>query len=222
MKLNNFYDRIFVIHWKPLKERKEYLLNKFKELDISEKVEWVEQYETERDLLKENNPFNINSKILAVNLSHIFCYKEQLRKKYKNILIFEDDVDFGYIDVIKYLNQAAEEFENLDGDMAFLSTCCGLKVEKINPPQLLYYDASYVTRCCGAYIVNERCVDKLIKSVLNLHAIDRVLNAVIPLLNIRCLWSGLPLRQGSETGKYKSVLIQIRDENGNYINEQPI
>lgn len=42
---------------------------------------------------------------------------------------------------------------------------------------------------------------------------------VIPYLDIRCLWSGLELKQGSETGKYPSASVNIRDKFGNYKNE---
>jgi GR25 family glycosyltransferase involved in LPS biosynthesis len=216
MKISNFYEKIYVIHWKPLKERKEYLEKIFKQLELTKLVTWVDQYETNKDVKHVKNPFNLNSKLLMVNMSHLYCYKDQLKHGYKNILILEDDVDFENLNIITYLNQSAEEFIELDGDIAFLSTCCGLNVKNIKPPQLLYYDPNYITRCCGAYIVNKRCVEKLIECVINCHAIDRMLNSLIPLINVRCLWSGYPIKQGSETGKYNSALLDIRDSNGNY------
>ena len=54
MKLVSFYNKIYVIHWKILKERKEYLLSKFKEFEISHLVEWVELYQDERPDLQRN------------------------------------------------------------------------------------------------------------------------------------------------------------------------
>jgi hypothetical protein len=60
MKLVSFYNKIYVIHWKILKERKEYLLSKFKEFEISHLVEWVELYQDEKSLEKIKNPFDIN------------------------------------------------------------------------------------------------------------------------------------------------------------------
>jgi GR25 family glycosyltransferase involved in LPS biosynthesis len=216
MKLDSFYEKIYIIHWKPLKERREYLNSIFKQYNLKNLIHWVDQYETLDDIKNIKNVFNLNPKVLMVNLSHLFCYNDQIKNNYENVLILEDDVDFEHLDVISYLNQASEEFKNLDGDIAFLSTCCGLKVEKVTPPQLLYYNKNYITRCCGAYIVNKRCVEKLSKCVINCHAIDRILNALIPLIDVRCLWSGLPLKQGSETGKYASALLNIRDSSGNY------
>lgn len=216
MSLDSFYDKIYVIHWKPLKDRKEYLLSKFKEFGITDKVEWVDQYETENDVKDIPNPFNLNKKILAVNASHLYCYKEQLKNQYKHILILEDDIDFEYIDLIKFLNQSADEFVKLDGDLAFLSSCCGLNVYNAKPPDLLYYNPEFITRCTGAYIVNLRCVEKMIASIVNFHAIDRVLNFMIPHMKLRVLWSGLYLKQGSENGKYQSTMVEIRDKDGNY------
>lgn len=214
--LSDFYSKIYIIHWKPLKERKEYLLSKFKEFNLLDKVEWVDQYETEDDIKDIPNPFNLNKKVLAVNLSHLYCYKEQIKHNYKHVLILEDDIDFEYIDIVKYLNKAAEEFPKLDGDIAFLSSCCNQEVYKPNPLYLLYYNPIYATRCMGAYIVNLRCCEKLIASLVHFHAIDRVLNHMIPQINIKCLWSGLYLKQGSESGKYKSTMLEIRDKDGNY------
>jgi len=216
MKIDDFYEKIYVIHWKPLKERKKYLTQIFKDLNVSEKVIWVDQYENKNDLKNIENVFDLPFKLLLVNMSHLFCYKDQHKNKYKNVLILEDDIDFGSLNIPVYLNQAAKEFQELDGDLAFLSTCCGLKVENSKPPKLLYYDKNYVTRCTGAYIVNLRCTEKLISSIINFHAIDRILNAIIPYMNIRVLWSAIPIRQGSETGKYTSSMIELRDLNGNY------
>jgi GR25 family glycosyltransferase involved in LPS biosynthesis len=219
MQLSSFYSKIYIIHWKPLKERKEYLVSMFKHFGIDDLVEWVDQYETEKDLINFQNPFNINKKILAINHSHIYCYKQQIQNNYKNILILEDDIDFETINLPLYLNQCADEFVELDGDIAFLSSCCGIKIENPTPPKLLYYNQSYVTRCMGAYITYIRCAEKLISLVnTNFHAIDRILNYILPHVDIRVLWSSVILKQGSETGKYKSSLMEIRDKFGNYVN----
>lgn len=215
-KLNKFYEKIYVIHYSKHVDRKKYLEEKFSEFDLMDKVEWVSLYETEEEQNKLKNPFNINKKVLAINMSHVYCYQQQLKKKYKNILIFEDDTDFEFIHLIRYLNQAAEEFIELDGDIAFLGSCCDLKPKEVKPPKLLYYDPSYGSKSCNAYIVNIRCTQKLIDCVINFHAIDIIFNLIIPYLNIKCLWSGLELKQGSENGKYQSSLLNIRDKEGNY------
>lgn len=217
MHITPFYEKIYVVHWKPLTGRKQYLLEKFKEYNLEDRVIWVDQYESEKDLINVDNFFDINKKLLAVNMSHIFCYEDQIKNGYKNVLIFEDDIDFDYLNIPLYLNICAEEFVKLDGDIAFLGSCCELAVKEIKENQLLYYDKTYGSRSTSAYIVNHRCVEKLLKCAkLNCHAIDRVLSGLIPLLGIRCLWSGIQIKQGSETGKFPSVLHDIRDENGDY------
>lgn len=217
MNLSDFYSKIYIIHWKPLKDRKKYMEEKLKEFELTDLVEWVDQYDTPESVKKIKNVFHINPRLICVNESHIYCYKQQIKNKYKNILILEDDIDFETINLRLYLEQAAFEFEKLNGDVAFLSSCCGLEVKNKKPPTLLYYDSSYVTRCTGAYIVNLRCAESLLTAArLNCHAIDRILNYFIPKMKIRVLWSGLILKQGSETGKYKSAFLEIRDKNGNY------
>jgi GR25 family glycosyltransferase involved in LPS biosynthesis len=217
--LSEFYDKIYVIHYSKYVERKKYLEEKFLEYNIFKKIEWVSLYETEEEQNKLKNPFNINKKVLAVNMSHVYCYQQQLKKNYKNILILEDDVDFQFLHLIRYLNQAADEFIQMEGDIAFLGSCCDLKPQNIKPPQLLYYDPSHGTKSCNAYIVNIKCTQKLIDCMINFHAIDIVFNQILPYLKIKCLWSGLELKQGSETGKYVSSFLNIRDELGNYKNE---
>jgi GR25 family glycosyltransferase involved in LPS biosynthesis len=216
MKLSSFYEKIYVIHLKTLTERKQYLISKFDEFNLTDKVEWVELYQDEESTKKIKNPFNINKRVLAVNMSHVYCFKQQLKNNYNNILILEDDLDLEYTHLVKYLNQASEEFVNLNGDIAFLGSCCGLKPKDLKPPTLLYYDKTYGTKSCNAYIVNIKCTQKLIDCMINFHAIDIIFNQIIPYLNIRCLWSGLELKQGSETGKYNSAFLNIRDEEGNY------
>lgn len=217
MNLSNFYDKIYIIHWKPLIDRREYLISKFKQFQILDKVEWVDQYDTEDTVKDIPNPFNLKKRLIAANMSHIYCYREQIKHNYQNILILEDDIDFENIDIIKFFNQAAKEFIELDGDIAFLGSCCNLNVPKIQPPKLLYYDPAFASRCTSCYVLNIRATKKiLLCSQLNCHAIDRILGVLIPLINIRCLWSGLYLKQGSENGKYKSSIIELRDRNGNY------
>lgn len=214
MKLNDFYDKIYIIHYKPLKDRKEYLISKLEEFNILDKVEWVDQFDKQNH---KKNIFNVNQRILDANDAHCYCYEQQIKNKYKNILVLEDDIDLENLNLIKYLNIIAEEFVSLDGDIAFLGTCCDLKVQNVTPPKILYYDSTYGSRSTAAYIVNLRCTKKILEcSKLNCHAVDRILGALIPILNIRCLWAGYPLKQGSETGKYKSSIVEIRDANGNY------
>ena len=217
MNLKDFYSKIYIIHYKPLTDRKNYLVSKFEEFGLTDMVEWVDQFETDDEVKKIKNPFNLPKKLLAVNAAHMYCYKNQLKNKYKNILILEDDIVFDTVNFPLFLDQCAFEFEKLDGDIAFLSSCCDLKVEKPKPPTLLYYDPSYVTRCMGAYIVNIRCAEKILTcSSVNFHGIDIVLNKLLPHINVRVLWSALYLKQGSETGAYKSNMLDIRDKDGNY------
>lgn len=215
--IENFYSKIYIIHWKPLTDRKKYLEEKLKEFGLTHLVEWVDQYDKPETVKNIKNAFHINPRLLCVNQSHIYCYKQQIKHKYKHILILEDDIDFESINFRTYLEQTAFEFEKLDGDVAFLSSCCGMEVKDKKPPTLLYYDPSYITRCTGAYIINLRCVESLlIAAKVNCHAIDRILNYFLPRMKIRVLWSGLIIKQGSETGKYKSSFLDIRDEHGNY------
>ena len=37
--INKFYEKIYIIHWKPLKERKEYFFKKLEELNLSHLVQ---------------------------------------------------------------------------------------------------------------------------------------------------------------------------------------
>jgi ATP-dependent DNA ligase len=65
MNLDSFYEQIYVIHWKPLKERRIYLEDIFEKNNLTKIIMWVDQYETENDLKDVKNPFNLNKKLLS-------------------------------------------------------------------------------------------------------------------------------------------------------------
>ena len=78
MNLKDFYSKIYIIHYKPLTDRKNYLVSKFEEFGLTDMVEWVDQFETDDEVKKIKNPFNLPKKLLAVNAAHMYCYKNQL------------------------------------------------------------------------------------------------------------------------------------------------
>lgn len=212
MNLTDFYKKIYVVHYTPLVDRKRYLVQKFKELGLEDRVEFVEKYQDISELEGVTTPYTAIPRIMCINLAHIYCYEEQLKNNYDHILILEDDTYLDTFEPISFLNKVAEEFVENDGDVAFVGTCCGMKVETPIPGKTLYYNPDYTTRCAGAYVLNKRCVQTIIDTINHYASIDHILNPVITENKLRCLWSYPAFEQGSENGKYKSNLLQYHHE----------
>lgn len=101
---------IFLIHYLPLKERKEYLLEKFGELGLNKFIFWFEQepnryssrikeflpkrekWEKGNKLMDGPKFFCLNDSDLSLIYNHLEVYKIFLKNKFKFALILEDDV----------------------------------------------------------------------------------------------------------------------------------
>lgn len=88
--LNNF--PIYVINLKTDKTRRNYIKNLFKKHKINYYLIVVEKFEyrsiEDRINIKQKDP------ILGCILSHLWCIKNAIYKKYERFIIFEDDVIF--------------------------------------------------------------------------------------------------------------------------------
>jgi len=94
--------------------------------------------------------------------------------------------------------------EKKDYDFIFLSTCCGLKKQKLGEKFL--YD-SELSRCVSGYIVNNKKLNEIIKLSTPISTpIDAHLNDIKNLLDLKYAWCEPPIiNQGSEN-IYKSNL----------------
>jgi len=223
-------DKIYVCHHKPLIERKEILYKYFKEKNID--VEWVEKYLPEEisDKYDELVGYfnidpeakficygqysyfpNVGKKInlgeLSLYLKHLYCFEDQIKNNYENILILEDDllIPTEY-DFIKYLNNCIDEFKKIKADMMFLGSCCEIHVDWANRKnnKYVYLIKNQLTRCTHAYVTSIEATKKILTKVYPKNMpIDFKLNEIIIVENLKVAWTEPSF---SQNPKFKSEL----------------
>lgn len=205
-----FIEKIYVIHFEPLIERKKYLdgaLNSFNipyeyvinnlqtDTDIKNNID--KYYKHDTSVLKRG----LELGELSVSISHLNVYRDILKKKLNYCLIIEDDAIFDELfkQKIDLIIQEKEDF-----DFIFLSTCCNLNITK-KSEKFLY--ESKTSRCTTGYIVNSVKLDNVLENSKQISLpIDTHLNYLKNIMDLKYAWCQPPIiTQGSEN-VYKSNL----------------
>ena len=93
-------DKIYITHWEPLVERKQYLTQRLTEIGLWDKVVFMthyNRYTTDWDNINklyfqnQNIDFKMTRAQICNFLNHYECYKDILKNNYQNCLILEDD-----------------------------------------------------------------------------------------------------------------------------------
>lgn len=193
--------KIFVIHYRKLIERKEYIIKQFLKNNITD----YEFIDIDRDELNNYNTSFFGNIITnpgkAVFLSHMKAYIE-IAEKYENALILEDDAILcdDFINKLnKYLTQLPQDY-----DMLFIGGSFDYHIEndKIFPDKYIYDKSLYnitnncegVTRCCDSYMVSKKCAFTLINYIINTKYyinshIDIYLNEVAKNIILKIYWA---------------------------------
>ena len=145
---------------------------------------------------------------LSLYLKHQYCFEQQLKNKYKTIVILEDDVMLpdNFQD---YLSNCYSEFINHEPklDCIMLGSCFGFKSPYIKKGRLVHYGPNQLTRCTHAMMFS---LDASVKIIPNLYPvnwpIDFKLNEVIIKEDLKVGWAEPPLQQASQIGKDKSSI----------------
>lgn len=199
--------KMFCLHHTEAPHRKTKLIEDFSIYSLD--IEWVEKFHpSQLDLTK----FKITHDLLKISeislyLKHKYCLEQQKINNYENILVFEDDViipKYGFLD---YLNTINKEFKEVDGDIIFIGECCNIKPIDISELKTVYYHPSYESRCAHCYMVNIKCIDKILESIDNISdAFDWKLNYIIKEKKLRCCYAHPGLLQATEAGIEKSLI----------------
>lgn len=214
MKLN--IDKIYALHHPSyaLRERKCKLENFFASNGV--KVEWVEGFSPEeskkrdrsllikailekgpekcRGNIEASDAFSL--KLASLILKHNYCYEDQVKNNYENVLILEDDVDLFSNFSEDYFNKCMEEFKEKGLEMLFMGSCCGLHYFPTNPNQYVYPHESLRTRCSHCYIVNIEASRRLLKHCYKMFdAADWQLNWMIEEEKIKNSWAEPSIHQ---------------------------
>jgi len=228
-------NKIFVIHYTKLKERKEKILELLK--NFTGEIEFVEVLDKENisasDLKKVYFPnaedfenkvrplwdvnlhrFRyLNEAEVSCTMKHIYTFKKIMNENNDHVLIIEDDI-------LPLTDDFITKIENLldnapkDWDVIYLSEGIGMDFvnskiqssEKFND-QLI--KASHpASNCTDAYLWTKKAAEKAYKALMPFQlVIDWELSSCFYKNNMNVYWMVNPLfKQGSKTGKYKSEL----------------
>jgi GR25 family glycosyltransferase involved in LPS biosynthesis len=212
----------YVIHYTPLKERKQFMLNEIDKHSLN--YYFIEKYDREKlsdQDLKMFNTYKLKLSEVSLTRKHIDAYRKIVNNNYKYSLILEDDVilddNFGY-KLEKGLTHLPDDY-----DMLFIGNGANLHIEPsiIKPNQLIYkkcreptnWGGNGGTRCTDSYLISKKCAKKLINYISKLKEgsiqmpSDWWLNQVIRDLQLEIYWMEPTIvTQGTETGKYNSSI----------------
>lgn len=171
----DFFDKIFCLNLQHRTDRWENCVKVFNELGLQDRVERIEGYNAIKEYTDnsvfakyfEHGPNNID----VINLRRTGCAYSFIKliihakeQKFKNILIFEDDVCLTAPSrfIKEYLNEGVLQLPQ-DWEMFYLSanpTVCPREYSS----NLCYLPGAY---CCHAVAISERVYDHIITSYNN-------------------------------------------------------
>ena len=204
MYLTNKIEKIFIIHYKPLLERKQYLINYFINNNITN-YEFRDLYQRE-NLSKEIKEKyfkldNLNPAQICITIEHIETYREIIndnKNTNKWYLILEDDAIF----CDNFIDKINEYLEVIPDDAEYLDICDYFQINSNNMWVLKHF-----TRTNCSYLINKNTCEKLIKTIIPFEkAIDHELNRQFQIHDIKCYWSNLSF---IHHGTYQSSYIQF-------------
>ncbi len=201
-------DKIFIIHYEPLIERKIYLESQLIKLGFEfEFVKSNKESDEKLDILKffdkEKLRQDVHDKIKYVSIKHFETYKKIIEEKLNYCIILEDDAIFTE-EFKEKLDSILNELKEIEFDFCFLSSGCNLVSNNILPNKKIY--ESNTSRTVSGYIVKSNNLPKIIESYPFLGAIDWHLNWIKEDLGLKFFWAEPPIiLHGSETA-YQSNL----------------
>lgn len=156
-------DKIYCIQYLEAPERREYMIDQFKRLDILDKVEFYNAINFKK-IFPENILNNLNKDIcsfpiMGCAISHYSVIKTAYALNYKSILVLEDDISF-----LKDENILQEYFNNIPNDWDYIKFIVPIdKTIKYNLPTAKHFlnfrDLNIISApCAGAYMINRKAM----------------------------------------------------------------
>jgi hypothetical protein len=195
--------KYFCIHHTPLTDRKEYLSERFKTLNLD--VEWVTGFLPDEITIPEGACFK-NKAEYSLYLKQQYCIEQQVKNNYRHIIIFEDDVLLDN-DFNEHIDICLKEFTEMNGDLLFLGICCGIQPSTIVPNKRVYWEPGFLSRCAHCYLVTLSTAKKIHNHLYtDILAYDYKLNNIILHENLKSCFGEPGIHQGTQGGKYPSSL----------------
>lgn len=218
-------DKIYIIHYTPLFERKKYLEKTLplfnipfefktnfdrssKEINDINLIDLSKGNEDKRNAILSQSGLSVNTgankpALKAIILEHYHIFKEFINSDFENILVLEDDVIFDekfFTTYQKYLDQLPEDY-----DVLYLGSGCNLKLP-YHTDELIGLHPNRHSRCADSYVISKKAAINVYNTCLPLYCNwDWELNYQQQLHRMNVYWVTEPLvNQGSEGGNYNS------------------
>lgn len=220
MSLTSKIDKVYVVHYTPLVERRNYMLNFFNRNNITN-YEFRSLYQREQlteELCKKSyklhNTVTMKPAVVCITLEHIEIYKNIIQNDFNNwCLILEDDSIFNndFIEKINFfMDNVPADAEYLDiNDYKFdyksFDYSSHIDLNKL-------WEPNQATRTTCSYLIKKSACLKLLKTIIPFkHAIDHELNEQVKIHDIKLYWSVYPLviNGGGDIGIYRSSYWNI-------------
>jgi len=185
----NSIDKIYVVHYAPLKDRLDFMIRQFNMFNIKnyEFVLGPSRYDLDPAVIdkfnKENNT-HLTTPIVAISITHVEIYRDIVKNNYKSCLILEDDAIL-CADFDKHFDEYMKAIPD-DYDMAFINSGCNLHAEATD--DTIWYKMGKTRTCC-AYVVTKKACEAIIPSITPFkNGIDQDLNTVIENQKLNVYW----------------------------------
>jgi len=215
MNLTSKINKIYIVHYIPLVERRNYLLKYFKQNNIKNfQLRSIYQRENlSEEMYKSVYKFHdvsyMKPAVVCITLEHIEIYKDIIQNDFDSwCLILEDDSLFckHFIEKINvFMDNVSIDAEYLDiNDWKFdyksFDYSTPLDMKNLWEPR-------QSTRTTGSYLIKKSTCLKLMKTLIPFeNPIDNDLNEQFKTHDIKVYWSVFPLiiNGGYEIGVYKT------------------
>ena len=216
---------IYLIHYTPLRDRKQNLLNEMKSRFFN--YAFIEKYDREcltiNDLAKFDTD-KLRLSQISCSLKHLYALELIRHSRYKYNLVLEDDVVLDKKFTLK-LERGLKQLPK-DYDMLFIGNGCGMHIpsSRIKPNKYIYYKGRYATRwggmgatkCTDSILISPTCAQRIYEYYQNVkeHEIQTPIgwwfNKVIQILKLNVYWMEPTIvQQGTETGLYDSSTTPV-------------
>jgi GR25 family glycosyltransferase involved in LPS biosynthesis len=215
---DNYIEKIFVLHYSKLVDRKKHIIDQFKKQNITE-YEFIEKYDKNEITNEESSLFvpNYSKSTMSLHLKHNYVYN-LIANNYSNALIFEDDIILSdnFKEILnKYMSQLPKDY-----DMLFIGNGSNLHIQTHNliPNKNIYekglgatsWGGDGASKCSDSYIISNKCAQTLCNYINNLKykinlPIDWWLNEAARDNNLKVYWAEPTIvTQGSESGLFQT------------------
>ena len=219
-------DKIIVLHYKPLENRKTLLKAFLKQNYL--KASWIEREPSKQDIKKFYNhseeewktktqikrepydipPRKLRDSEISLLFKHYLALKRIVREKIDTTLLLEDDVLLADNFTETFNNNLQSTPE--DWDYIFPGSGCQLRVSRsrIEKGKIAYLQNHPATKCTDSIIIKLSAAKKILKTFQTWQLpADCEYNYLLHYHDLNVYWWEPPVfMQGSQTGIYKSAI----------------